>query len=207
MIKYFDKNDIGVDYIVGDIHGEKTKLMKHLNRLNFNFDTDRLFCCGDLIDRGLESFESLMLMYEPWFFSVRGNHEQMMIDSIDDERSEYHWYMNGGLWANNMDKGDIKFYSEEIKRFLPHQIQVGSVGVVHADVGKEWKELEGDQLVSCLWDRSRIKNHLVYGESVDGIDKLYVGHTPTEEKVVIGNVHYMDSGAVFGNDFRMEKIQ
>jgi len=206
MLKIFKKNDIGKDFVVGDLHGEYTKLMNHLNMIGFNKKKDRLFCCGDLIDRGLESIECLNLIYEPWFFSVRGNHEQMLIDSIGDERATVHWYMNGGIWASELDENEIKMYAGEIDRFMPHQIQIEKIGIVHADVGGKWYELTDDRLDACLWDRTRIKRPNSYGGEVAGIDTMYVGHTPTKEKVVIGNVHYMDSGAVFGNDLRIEEI-
>jgi hypothetical protein len=36
------------------------------------------------------------------------------------------------------------------------------------------------------------------GRSVPGIGRVFAGHTPVERPVRLGNVHYIDTGAVFG---------
>ena len=78
----FKKNQAGNDYVVGDIHGMYILLIESLNEIGFNFTSDRLFTVGDLIDRGPDSVKCLELCYEPWFYSVRGNHEQMAFDAV-----------------------------------------------------------------------------------------------------------------------------
>lgn len=212
FMKKFKRNTKGKDYVVGDLHGCYDMLMDQLDDLCFNFESDRLFCCGDLIDRGDKSLECLMLMYEPWFFSVRGNHEQMMIDYYVHQQPDGGcWHYNGGVWELDENPIDMKMWASEADYLLPYQIEIDeSIGIIHADIGSSWKEVSesNGSTHNCLWDRSRIKNPSIYGDSVEGIKKLYVGHTPTVEgKVVIGNVHYMDSGAVFtGQTLRIEEI-
>ena len=76
-VKKFDINTNGHDYFCTDIHGCKTKLFKLLNAIQFDFENDRLFCAGDIVDRGPESLECAMLVKEKWFHSVQGNHEDM----------------------------------------------------------------------------------------------------------------------------------
>lgn len=209
MIKHFKRNPKGRDFIVGDLHGCYDLLMSQLSEICFNFESDRLFCCGDLIDRGDKSFECLMLMYEPWFFSVRGNHEQMMIDVyVHSQADGGCWHYNGGTWELGHNPVDMKMWANEADRMLPHQIEIdGKIGIVHADVGDRWRELKGDMLIACLWDRARINKTGVYRENVAGIDRMYVGHTPTKDKVIMGNVHYMDSGAVWSGKLRIEEIE
>ncbi len=63
-------------YIVGDIHGCFNTFYKLLEKINFNFDTDKLFCTGDLIDRGKYSNNIIVVFkYNHCFYSVRGNHD------------------------------------------------------------------------------------------------------------------------------------
>ncbi len=76
MIKYLPTNEIGEDYVCGDLHGHRQILMEKLDHLGFDFGKDRLFCTGDLNDRGPDSFGTLGLVFEPWFHFVRGNHEE-----------------------------------------------------------------------------------------------------------------------------------
>jgi len=71
----------GNDYIVGDIHGNRECLDEVLKIITPN---DRLFIVGDLIDRGEDNLGVLARLREhPGnIFAVRGNHEQMVLDSI-----------------------------------------------------------------------------------------------------------------------------
>lgn len=57
--------------------------MRALDEVKFDDMQDRLFCAGDLVDRGPESFECLQLLHEPWVHSVSGNHEVMLCDWCD----------------------------------------------------------------------------------------------------------------------------
>lgn len=81
-IEKFPINILGKDYIVGDLHGNYTVLMKGLESIGFNEKVDRLFCVGDLVDRGPEVGLCLSLLKESWFFSVLGNHEYMLLTTL-----------------------------------------------------------------------------------------------------------------------------
>lgn len=81
MSKYikYEKNLIGKDYVVGDIHGSFSALEKLLFKIGFDKKKDRLFSVGDLVDRGNESYKSLEYLSYPWFYAISGNHEQIII--------------------------------------------------------------------------------------------------------------------------------
>lgn len=81
-IEIYENNLSGKDYIVGDLHGHYTVLMDGLEKIGFNDKTDRLFCVGDLVDRGPEVGLCLSLLKEKWFFSVLGNHEYMLLTTL-----------------------------------------------------------------------------------------------------------------------------
>lgn len=72
-------NTKGRDFIFGDIHGHYDVLMSLLNQHRFDRTTDRAISTGDVIDRGPQSWRCLQLFQEPWFFGVRGNHEQHLL--------------------------------------------------------------------------------------------------------------------------------
>lgn len=103
--KILPPNEHGTDYYIGDLHGMYDLLMFLLKAVNFDTTKDRLISVGDLIDRGPKSFECLMLLYEPWFFSVLSNHDEMMMHAYH-ENADWHnhnvsgsWFHNGGAWA------------------------------------------------------------------------------------------------------------
>lgn len=120
-----EENNIGRDFIVGDLHGHYSKLIEGLKRLNFDYDKDRLFCVGDLIDRGNEVEKCLMLLKEKWFFSVMGNHEYMVLSKFGEEnkilnRIQSFLYNDG---KQTIRKSNLFKYIYDIKS-LPIMIKV-----------------------------------------------------------------------------------
>ena len=105
MYLKFEQNVKGRDFCVGDCHGEYDRLLTMLKRIGFNEKVDRLFCVGDLVDRGSNSDQVLDWLSQPWFHSVRGNHEQMLINACDPTNSwaESLLFQNGGRWFFNLD--------------------------------------------------------------------------------------------------------
>ena len=75
----------GRDFLIGDLHGCLDQLQAKLVQASFAPEQgDRLFAVGDLVDRGPDSLGCLNLLREPWFFSVLGNHDQMLLDALAD---------------------------------------------------------------------------------------------------------------------------
>ena len=74
-IQRFARNTQGRDLVVGDLHGMRDELLRQLERVGFDDKADRVFCVGDLVDRGPHSQACVELLDEPWFHSVMGNHD------------------------------------------------------------------------------------------------------------------------------------
>lgn len=95
-------NVLGRDFLVGDLHGSYALLVAQLHAVQFDPARDRLILTGDLIDRGAQSFECLMLLLQPWVFAVLGNHEWMLLTWLALRDSDYHhpldYLPNGGEW-------------------------------------------------------------------------------------------------------------
>lgn len=89
-------------WVVSDIHGCYQWLLDELKRRRFNPYEDLLISVGDLIERGPDSVKCLQLINEKWFRAVRGNHEQMAIDSVENNDFAL-WLMNGGSWFSQLD--------------------------------------------------------------------------------------------------------
>lgn len=143
-IQRFKPNLLGRDFVCGDIHGSLSCLMKFLEEINFNFETDRFFCCGDLIDRGPSNEECLELLFEPWFFMVRGNHEELMSDYFSNSYMGIWWPRNGGNWGTHYkrENSDLAlFVKDAVEKInsLPHLITVekrdgGIFHIIHAEL-------------------------------------------------------------------------
>lgn len=210
MIQSFKQNTKGTDYVVGDIHGMFSLLKAKLDELGFNPEVDRLFSVGDLVDRGIESEKCLEWLSKPWFRAVRGNHEQMIIDAYreDDDRYVAHSFQNGGAWFFYLFDEDKLSYVEAFEE-LPYVIEVetinGLVGIVHAGSSRNWElfksnvALQDEHTINeAMWTRTKIKSKDT--SDIVGLHKLYVGHTPMLKVTELGNVVYVDTGAVYTQD-------
>lgn len=141
----------GKDYVVGDIHGTLERLKTDLVDLGFNPLKDRLFSVGDLVDRGPDSAGVVALLKEPWFFAIKGNHEDMAIRWFDRkpgadscEMPIEGWDMdapgyarNGGMWFIQLDEPAQLQIINSI-RHLPLALELetseGLLGIIHAEV-------------------------------------------------------------------------
>jgi serine/threonine protein phosphatase 1 len=204
-----EKNKIGRDFVCGDIHGCFDDLESGLAEKKFDKEQDRLFCVGDLIDRGPRSELATFYMNRPWFFSVIGNHEQMFLMGNNDfpGRQKYlqGHMMNGGKWAYKMEAGKADAMLEAIDD-LPLIIQVGDVIVTHAALpaveNLEKIEKNPDEyLETTLWHRGEYPPVLI-----PGIEAVYVGHTITPLPHVSGKTTNIDTGAFLKHRGREGKL-
>lgn len=203
-----DENKRGTDWVVGDIHGCFGALDDALSAVEFDPAKDRLFSVGDLVDRGPESELALNYLDREWFYAVRGNHEQLVINAMADngsgERIDLHC-RNGGHWFYAIDGGLQNEIACALDR-LPIAIEIGSrYGIVHGEVfgDMSWPDFfhlleRGNEraTLSAMWGRDRIK---AMDESrVGGIDAVYIGHSPVEHVSALGNTVYTDTGVCYG---------
>lgn len=138
LFKFFTQNRQGRDFVVGDIHGCFSLLEALLVSVGFRSEADRVFSVGDLVDRGDESKRAAEFIRKPWFHSIMGNHEQMLLDSKTDSLTRHNWIRhNGGDWWDDMPE-DEQTVLQQLITTLPLVFEIatarGRVGIVHADV-------------------------------------------------------------------------
>lgn len=223
-------NRAGRDYLVGDIHGCFSKLEAALDEMSFDRSRDRLIACGDLVDRGPESPAALKWLAQPWFKSVRGNHESMFLrwyasqeEAGEDDFKALYLHRNGGLWVESCDPGVLDALAVALAR-LPLAVVVPqcdgrAVGVVHAELpaGCSWSELasatdDAEDIVHSLqWGRDRLAAACKGDESVyagvPGIDAVFAGHTPLRKPVALGNCLFADTVGWGGGQFTIVSAQ
>lgn len=214
-VQHFEINKVGRDFAVGDIHGCYSKLEAALQRIGFDQTRDRLFSVGDLVDRGPENAAVLDWLARPWFHAVMGNHDDMALRWPLGNMQGDIYRRNGGGW--NIDQNaDAQLAIAAGMANLPVAIEVetahGVVGLVHADVpcrtwgafrtainGERGKAEARHVYDMAMWSRGRITDGDDSG--VPDVRAVVVGHTPLQHPVVLGNVHHIDTGAVFGREF------
>jgi len=219
MYKFFLKNLLGVDYICSDIHGNFSVVQQALDKVGFDEHCDRLFSLGDLIDRGDESHLAFEWLAKPWFFAIQGNHERMLINTIESQSEilRRQWMMWGGDWAEDMDFEALQpFY--EIFSKLPIAIELElpdgkTVGLVHAELPNEcdWNDVRNllqtidpskieaiRETSDMLWNKNQpllLPEQIGRVQPVKNISHVFHGHTIIENYLTIGNRTFMDLGA------------
>lgn len=220
-LKKFSANAQGIDYICADIHGHFSLLDGILQNVGFDSRRDRVFCLGDLIDRGDESARALEYLAKPWFYSLMGNHELMLIKACESQSEEVFewWYYWGGEWANGLSAQDLKQYSDIFKR-LPVAMELtlrnGShVALVHAELPvsaswdaisellsaipeDEWR-LEDYKAAPMVWSKNIVfssEKEQKKIKPIQNIEHVFHGHSIVYCKpLTIGNRTYMDLGS------------
>ena len=209
--KHHTINKVGRDFVVGDLHGMFEALETLLDNIGFNSATDRLFSVGDLIDRGPQSDRVLEFLDKPWFYSIMGNHEIMLIESEHDKAMYRSWTTNnGGEWWLTIPEDEQKVMRERLRQ-LPIAMDIrtnsGMIGLVHADIptGMTWKQFvagihEDEELCNyVLWSRNRYRHYKITNSTdrIEDIDLVILGHTPVEHPIHISNICYLDTGAAY----------
>lgn len=218
IIHSFVANKAGRDFVVGDIHGHFDTLHALLRQVQFDTDNDRLFAVGDVIDRGTQSEQVLNWLKKTWFHSVRGNHEQMIIECMDGNGDIARHSRNGGEWFYKLPS-TTQVSIATVLRELPMAIELElsdgeTVGIVHAQApllieGDDWQDgmaaLKGERGQNALEQAkkialySRTKFDSQDDAVIDGIVRLYVGHTTVPNVSRLGNTFYIDTGCSFSD--------
>ena len=194
-------------WVVGDIHGCFSLLMAKLRLCHFDPWQDLLVSVGDVIDRGPDSLRCLKLLRKRWIIAVRGNHEQMGLDALATGE-QFLWFMNGGSWFAQAEQPAATTALETCRQ-LPWILELRCQNGIHViadadypDDNYQWqKEVD---LQRVLWDRTRLMNK---GNGIRGADHFWFGHTPLRQRLDHENLHYIDTGAVFGGELTLVQLQ
>ncbi len=210
-------------YAVGDIHGRLDLLEEMLHRIAGHIVESgagdaRVVFLGDYVDRGPESADVLarlgdLALGEPDHVTcLRGNHEQMMLDFLDNPGRGPLWLSNGGRETlasfglaplpANAPEAVLARMSEELRnampegmetwlRSLPVSLRCGDVWAVHAGADPS-RAMDAQEAHVLIW------GHPDFGRRPrrDGQWVLH-GHTIVETPAAAGGRVAVDTGAVF----------
>lgn len=213
LVKYFEPNLLGKDYVCGDMHGCLSMFNQKLFDISFDKEKDRMFCVGDLIDRGPDSLGCLKLIEEDWFFCCRGNHEDLMLGSYSpgsqlEQCNPIVWFRNGGEWSLSTQIAPTLITKVlELPLVIVVKKADGSrINIVHAEFDDNTTDamIDAGQLgnhVELIWRRNRCYGIGDYGNheyclAMDkNLSKTYVGHTPCPVGSILGQYNFIDQGA------------
>lgn len=203
--RLFSRNERGTDYFVGDVHGHYSLLINQLNRSGFDPDSgDRLFSVGDLINRGDESKSCLELLLKPWFFSVIGNHEDLLLTLRTNPSIINTLLKVGGDWLLEIGENseELAFLMALVyaKMYLAITIETvnGNIGLTHAQAPDDWFDvtqtiLPDDEQDILFWSSEKFNRPNPLDRAIKNIDLTVHGHTNTKNIVVKQNQVWIDT--------------
>jgi serine/threonine protein phosphatase 1 len=195
--------------VIGDIHGCAKTLRYLLEKMIKPQKGDNIFFLGDYIDRGPSSKEVIDMLLELKETGIRlrclkGNHEEMVLNSMVDGQELENWKANGGdktLLSFGIDHPAAmgeKYIS--FLRELEYYIDLGDYYLVHAGFEFSCPQPLLDTH-SMLWIRDT-----VYTSSELKGRKVIHGHTPGNITDIINalkkeepNNISIDAGCVYPN--------
>lgn len=220
-VHHYPVNELGRDFVVGDLHGCVLVLLRALAELEFHPFRDRLFAVGDLVNRGPYSLETLELTRRRWFRSVLGNHEAMLIEHLEDP-SRVPPYDPAWLDAVAPRRADRKAFADTwlpVLREMPRVIVVGTgdqrYNVVHAELIAHGATVT-DAMIDhwgfshrdharhrALWGRTLIRSYrrghpLRHVHDPAALSTTYCGHSIVRQPMRLGAQVFLDQGAFLG---------
>lgn len=211
LVKIWDKEIKGKLWTVGDIHGCHTLLMNTLNQKGFDFENDFLVAVGDLVDRGPQNLECIELLSQPWFTSIRGNHEDLCIGGLQDDIYKNCHLSNGGEWFYELNKITMRDIANKFSQ-LPVVLEVNyrgkKYGFVHGHIEENnWNDFKEsfhkpiigyrDPLHHAMWGRDRLDPDATQYTHVSGVDAVFMGHSVVNQVCKRDNCYYIDVGSCF----------
>lgn len=210
-------------FIMTDIHGCYEELEAMLQVVPAH---TKILFLGDFVDRGANSLKAVrivkQLVESGRAYAIRGNHEEMLLKSIDGEMDEAIYLRNGGEKTfqdfaapvvENVDTLQLadyvaimnKHYTNEIDfiRALPLYIDMHDYLFVHAGVDPQTQTLTSLRKKDILWIRE------AFHYTPHALPhKIFFGHTPVQrlEGGTLNGIWYndaktkfdLDGGCVFG---------
>jgi serine/threonine protein phosphatase 1 len=189
---------------IGDIHGcarTFSKLIMEEIRLK---KSDTIYCIGDYIDRGPDSKGVIDLILDLrkrgyQIRTLRGNHEQLMLDSLKGGEARLNWYVNGGdETLRSFGVSSYNDFKPEYKDFFTRTrlyFENGPYIFVHAGLNFGPADPFEDKM-AMMWIRDFTIDPKKLGNRI-----IIHGHTPRPLQLILKpkqeNVYNIDAGCVY----------
>ena len=189
---------------IGDIHGCLVTLENLIKKIAPT-DEDELVFIGDYIDRGPDSkgvIAYLMdLATQKRCVFLRGNHEAMMLDYLEDDPSGI-WEANGGFetlesYWKDWKPGQPKIPEDHIAFIQQTRLfyETADYFFVHGGLKPRFTIKENLEYFSedvFLWERTHLKTGSEQWEKT-----VVCGHTPLAKVLFLPKLISIDTGCVF----------
>jgi len=200
--------------VIGDVHGCYHTLKELVDKIKNKYPNIKIFCVGDLVDRGNNSFEVIEFVVAEKIQCVIGNHDFMFYSNMRDPFS-----LMAKSWNYNGAETTLASYKDKLNQIDKHLdliinsplfFNLDDCFISHAGISKS---LKGKLPENILSDDAALKeilsndlfnqNSIIWARGdLLNIGKLQVvGHTHRKEVFFdkVSNAIYIDTTA-YGNN-------
>jgi len=209
--------------ILTDIHGNFDTMIALLDKISQEEKDKGIVICGDLIDRGPRSKQIVQYCIDNNIQCVKGNHEEMMVDWIENgcNYNDMLWLGNGGLncldsyketsgdeyLKGDVDMGKLEEHALWMKT-LPYYIEFPEIKndegrylvISHSNINNVWKFRNSEEKHHQKTFRSTVTWSRPF--NIKDVPEIYnvIGHTPQEHGPRIKKIYAnIDTGCFYKN--------
>ena len=200
--------------VIGDVHGCYYTLKELVDKIKNKYPNIKIFCVGDLVDRGNNSFEVIKFVVAEKIQCVIGNHDFMFYSNMRDPYS-----LMAKSWNYNGAETTLASYKDKLNQMDKHLdliinsplfYNLDDCFISHAGISKSLKDklpenfLSDDAALKEILSNDLFNQNSIIWARGDllNIGKLQVvGHTHRKEVFFdkVSNALYIDTTA-FGNN-------
>ncbi|PKL87791.1 MAG: diadenosine tetraphosphatase [Ignavibacteriae bacterium HGW-Ignavibacteriae-2] len=200
--------------VIGDVHGCFYTLVELYNKIRDKYNNIPVYCIGDLVDRGNNSYETVKFIISENILFTPGNHDYMFYHFFKDPTSVFarSWVFNGSettLTSYENHEEAVFKHIEHIKS-TPLYFNLPDCFLSHAGISSHYKKLLNidfaknlDSLSDYIYNDYKTDRGVLWTrDSLLDLGKLQiVGHTKHQEITLDENANavYIDTGACVGN--------
>jgi len=145
----------------------------------------------------------VQLLEQPWFYAVRGNHEEMLFAEPGSELAKIH-HGAGGEWFFDCDSVEKNHLQVLIDGHCPIAFTIasefGDIGVSHASAPQNWRLIQGASesdtrlLQDCIWSTKQFQQ-VKQGQlsQVENIKVTIHGHVNCQQVTTNMNQLWIDT--------------
>lgn len=178
---------MGRVFAISDLHG-MYDIYEQVNK--FIEPEDRVYFLGDAGDRGPEGWRTIKaIMSNPQWFYLKGNHEDMLVDAVNEYRESSHpdfythkLFNNGGkmTFEELIMEENLHFWLERLRLLPTCDSYVGAQGTIFLSHSGYVPKADFDFKTpviqnKLIWDRNHIEENTFNNDSYDIVIH---GHTP-----------------------------
>ncbi len=200
--------------VIGDVHGCYHTLKELVDKIKNKYPNIKIFCVGDLVDRGNNSFEVIEFVVAEKIQCVIGNHDFMFYSNMRDPYS-----LMAKSWNYNGAETTLASYKDKLNQMDKHLdliinsplfFNLDDCFISHAGISKSLKDKLPENFLSDDASLKEILSNDLFNQNsiiwargdLLNIGKLQVvGHTHRKEVFFdkVSNALYIDTTA-FGNN-------